>query len=164
MISGRERVFTAVEEELVKLYGAVDLRSPIFDFNYTDYYEAEMGPGLKRKFLSFKDRIDPGKLAEIKLQTNELEARWLKKESFASRPVNLDPGYITRSKLVLASTKNYSHRIYIGKGIYAEIALIFRNKRFVPLETTYPDYRSKGYIEFFTNVRQRNLTGTVRGQ
>jgi len=157
MLSGKSELFDLVESELKRLYGPVDLRSLIIDFDYTDYYKPEMGPNLKRKFLSFCEKIDPGKLARIKTQTIELEKIFSKKEKFVPRPINLDPGYISRSKLVLASTKNYSHRIYLSDGIYAEITLVFRKKQFIPLEMTFPDYRSKAYLDFFTRVRERHL-------
>ena len=157
MLSSKTGLFDLAESELERLYRPVDLRSSILDFDYTDYYEPEMGPDLKRKFISFQKKIDPGKLAGIKLQTIELEKIFSKKEPFVPRPVNLDPGYISRSKLVLASTKNYSHRIYLSDGIYAEITLIFRKKQFIPLEMTFPDYRSEAYIDFFTRVRERHL-------
>lgn len=157
MLSSESRIFDDAEQELVRLYGPVDLSSDIIDFDYTNYYEKEMGSNIKRKFLSFRDKIDPGKLAEIKLQTNDLEVTFSKRKSFMPRPINIDPGYVSRSKLILASTKNYAHRIYLNRGIYAEITLLFRNKKFIALESTYPDYRSEEYIEFFTRVRGRHV-------
>lgn len=158
MLSAKPGIFEEVEQELTKLYGPVDLQSSSIDFNYTDYYESEMGPNLKRKFLSFKHKIDPGKLAGIKLQTQKLEETFAHREDFVSRPVNLDPGYICGSKLVLGSTKDYAHRIYLNHGIYAEITLLYHKKKFIPIQTTYPDYHSEEYIEFFTKVRERHLS------
>ena len=70
------------------------------------------------------------------------------------RPLNLDPGYITPAKLVLASTKDHAHRIYLRDGIYAEVTLSFRGRKWQPLEWTYPDYRRDDYQRFFTECRE----------
>ena len=157
LLSSKRELLDAAESELAALYGPVRLRSADIDFAWTDYYEPDMGPSLRRRFASFAKKIDPGELAAIKIRTNELEQEFARRETFVPRPVNLDPGYICGSKLVLASTKDRSQRIYLAHGIYAEITLDFRKGRFVPVETTYPDYRSPEYIDFFTRVREQHL-------
>jgi hypothetical protein len=157
MLSGRPELLDAAETRLADRYGPVDVRSPLIDFVFTDYYEREMGTGLRRRFVSFGRTIDPGRLAEIKRSTNALEAALAGEAGAVARPVNLDPGYVCGGKLVLASTKDRAHRIYVGEGIYAEVTLVWRKGRFVPLETTYPDYRSGPYLAFFTRARQRHL-------
>jgi len=116
-----------------------------------------MGPGLLRKFVSFARQIDPSEIAAIKLHTNELERSFAPPSPGAPRRINLDPGYICGSKLVLATMKNHSHRIYLGQGVYVEITLEFRKGAFRPLEKTYRDYASEPYIRFFTKVRERYL-------
>jgi hypothetical protein len=109
---------------------------------------------LKRKFISFSSLIDPAKIVEIKLFTNQFEENFLYPYS-KQRRLNLDPGYITLAKLVLATSKNFQHRIYLRKGIYAEITLRYkRGKGFTYWEWTYPDYRSKEYIEIFNHLRE----------
>ena len=111
----------------------------------------EFGPGLQREFLSFEKLMDPGMLADVKLLTNALEQRW----SLAGRrPINLDPGYISPEKLVLATTKNHGHRIYLGRGVYAEVTLAYRNKAYRPWPWTYPDYRSEAYLEIMQAIRR----------
>jgi len=140
-----------IERELIERFGPVGVASPPWPFRFTDYYRAEMGPNLTRKFLAFERRPDPGELASIKRWTNDLESRVA---SPGSRPVNLDPGYVTLSKLVLASTKNYSHRVYLRDGIYAEITLSWVQGAFVPHPWTYPDYRTPFALDFFTQVRR----------
>lgn len=157
MLSSRPALFDEAEVELVRLHGPVGLRSPDLDFAWTDYYDQDMGPGLKRRFISFTAKIDPGRLAEIKIRTNALEAEFAQRHPFVPRPINLDPGYICGSKLVLASAKDRSQRIYLAHGIYAEITLDFRKHHFIPVETTYSDYRSPEYIDFFTRVREQHL-------
>ncbi len=157
MLSGDVTVLDAAEAELAAAYGPIDLRSPDIDFDFTDYYEPQMGKGLRRRFVSFARKIDPADLAAIKRRTNDIEAAFARRSAGVPRPLNLDPGYVCASKLVLASTKDHAHRIYLRDGIYAEITLSFRGKSFVPLETTYPDYRSAAYLEFFTRVRQRHV-------
>lgn len=142
----------AIENE----FGCIDLTSDIWPFDKTDYYKDQTGTSILRQFISLEKLIDPGMLAEMKLHTNKLE------EELADtlrlplpRPVNLDPGIIEPSKLILATTKNYSHRIYIGNGIYAEVTLIFHNGSWRHLEYTYPDYRQECYFDFFNKVRTR---------
>jgi hypothetical protein len=128
--------------------------SDAFDFTETNYYDAEMGAGLKKQFWAFATPIDPGRLAAIKLATNLWEAEYagagLHPES---RPLNLDPGYITLAKLVLASTKDHAHRIYLGDGIFAEVTLSFRGGAWQAFDWTYPDYRRADFHEFFTRCR-----------
>jgi len=141
-------------EHLTNAYGPIALTSEAFDFTETDYYTATMGADLKKQFFAFERWIDAAVLADIKRQTNAWEA-----ENAAlgrhpeSRPLNLDPGYITPAKLVLASTKDHAHRIYLRDGIFAEVTLAFRAGRWQPLEWTYPDYRRDDYQSFFTQCR-----------
>lgn len=149
-IFNSEALIERTEGILYKKFGELDYRSPLFEFNFTDYYEKEIGGGLKRRFISFKKLIPPEKIIEIKLFTNRIEARF-------KRKVNIDPGYITGANLILASTKNYSHRIYLERGIYAEVTLIFREGAFGHLPWTYPDYRTKGYRDCFNEIRKNYL-------
>ena len=141
---------TSLEDE----FGQIEFKSAAFDFDMTDYYTTEMGENLSKIFCAFKNPIEPGVLPDIKLKTNEIELRFARgDEDNSLRTVNIDPGYITLSKLVLASTKDYSHRIFIGKGIYAETTLRFLRGSFVPIDTTYPDYRIPLTIDFFNRAR-----------
>lgn len=154
MISGETNLFDEAEERLIQKFGSVDFKSPILSFQYTPYYESEMGSNLKRKFISFQALIDPAEIGEIKLFTNQLEQDFLHPHSL-DRRINLDPGYLTLSKLVLASTKDYQHRIYLGRGIYAEVTLRYRKgKGFEPWEWTYPDYRTREYLQIFNHLRE----------
>ncbi len=142
-------------EKTDSMWGPVALASPAFEFSETDYYAATMGAGLRKQFFAFEKLIDPGRLAEIKLQTNAWEQQYAAVAKHAeSRPLNLDPGYITLAKLVLASTKDHAHRIYLGQGIYAEITLHFRHGDWQPTQWTYPDYRRPDFQEFFTACRE----------
>ena len=138
--------------------GKIDFTSEVWPFEQTDYYKDQTGPRILRQFVSIKQLIDPGKLAKIKHQTNKLEQKLAKTLALPlPRPVNLDPGIIEPSKLVLATTKNYSHRIYIGKKMYAEVTLIFDKGRWRPQTYTYPDYKQQCYFDFFEIVRTRLL-------
>ncbi|NLG50796.1 MAG: DUF4416 family protein [Chloroflexi bacterium] len=150
MISGHRELFQAAAEALAQRFGAVDYTSAVLPFTYTDYYDEEFGGGLLRQFVSFQPLMDPGKLAEVKVLTNELEEQW---RADGRRRINLDPGYITQAKLVLATTKNYAHRLYIGQGIFAEVTLMYRDGDFRPLPWTYPDYQSEPYLEVLRAIR-----------
>lgn len=140
---------------LRRAFGELAFESPDFAFDpMTGYYRAEMGGGLVKRFVCFREPVMPGDLPEVKLRTNDMERELAGAESGpVSRRVNIDPGYVTPAKLVLASTKDYSHRIYIGRGIYAETTLRCHGGTFSPIDTTYPDYRTPLAIEFFNAVR-----------
>lgn len=131
-------------------FGPIEFISPAINFIHTDYYQNEFGLGLKRKFISLKDLIDPVKLPQIKLFSNKIEKKFSRNNQ---RLINIDPGYMELAKLVLASTKNFAHRIYLNHGIFAEITLTFKDGSFQELSWTYPDYRTKEYIEMFNNIR-----------
>jgi hypothetical protein len=146
-----------VEERLIGAFGAIDYPSDIIPFDFTDYYESEMGDIIDRVFFSFERLIEADQLPEIKRQTNQLEeelaAQLNTPTSTVKRPVNLDPGYIEQAKVVLASTKNFYHRIYLGRGIFGEVTMHFRNNTYQFFPWTYPDYQSKDYQEFFLKMR-----------
>lgn len=138
---------TGAEAALAERFGTPTFASASWPFTWTDYY----GPGLVRTFRAY-GLIDPAEIASIKLWTNEVEARW------PGRPANLDPGYVTPGKLVLATTKDHAHRVYLRDGIYAEATLTWTGGTFVPREWTYPEYRTPEYIAFFNDVRKSVLT------
>ncbi len=157
MLSGDVDLMRRARQMLRRWYGDVDEESETWPFDATDYYEPEMGPELKRMFVSFARLIDPGELAHIKAETNRLEAEICDQAGALPefRLVNLDPGYISLSKLVLATTKDYSHRVYIGDGMYAEATLYWQNGAWRAWPYTYPDYASDRYHAFFARVRDR---------
>ena len=137
-------------------FGERLLTSESFPFTETDYYLKSMGTDLHKQFLAFETRIDPATLPAIKAQTNRWEAGYAQQaEHPEARPLNLDPGYITRAKLVLASTKDHAHRIYLQDGIYAEVTLGFRKGAWYGLPWTYPDYRREDFQDFFTRCREQ---------
>jgi len=157
LAANRQCLYAAVEAVEDK-FDRIDLVSDIWPFDQTDYYKEQTGPNISRQFVSIEQLIDPALLAKVKHKTNKLEQKLAARLALPlPRPVNLDPGIIEPSKLILASTKNYSHRIYIGRKIYAEVTLIFDKGSWRPLPYTYPDYRQQCYFEFFERVRTRLL-------
>lgn len=140
-----------VERELEGEFGPVAARLDFVPYAETKYYEREMGEGLTRGFLAFANAIDPGRLAEIKLKTNEIEARL---SAGGPRRVNLDPGAVDLGKLVLPSCKEAAHRTYLGRGVHAEIEYRFICGTFAPLEWTYPDYRNPRVLAWFNGLRE----------
>lgn len=156
ILAADHQCLEAATGALEKQLGAIDLVSDAWLFDKTDYYKDQTGDKIVRQFVSIKKLIDPGKLAKIKHKTNRLEQKLARKLSLdLFRPVNLDPGIIEPSKLILATTKDYSHRIYIGKKMYAEVTLIFEAGNWRHLEYTYPDYKQQSYFDFFDKVRIR---------
>ena len=140
---------------LIQRLGPIDFTSELMPFTSTTYYETEMGGNIQRQFISFERLVDAGTLAEMKLFTNTVEQMYaLEKPSGNARRVNLDAGYLCLAKLVLASTKDHAHRIYLRDGIYAEITLRFYRKTFQPWEWSYPDYRLPTYIAIFNEIRE----------
>ena len=158
ILTANQYYLQAAIESLTSEFGKADLTSDVWPFTQTNYYKKETGENILRQFITIEKLIDPGILAEIKLKTNQIEQKLAAEFKFdLPRPVNLDPGIIEPSKLILASTKNYSHRIYIGEKIFAEVTLIFDKGMWCPLPYTYPDYKQDCYHDFFTKVRQRLL-------
>lgn len=142
-------------ERAVAAWGPVALASPRFDFTETDYYQPTMGAGIQKCFWAFERLIDPAALVEVKIETNAWEAEYATKGGHVEpRPLNLDPGYLTPAKLVLASTKDHAHRLYLSRGIYAEVTLFYKDRRWQHRDWTFPDYRRGDYQQFFAECRE----------
>lgn len=156
LIAGDEALFAEAETALAEAFGAIDLRSEVVDFDLTDYYAQQMGQGLLRRFVTFEPLSDPGCLAAAKHRTNAIEAEIAARHADGPpRPANLDVGYLTPARLILASMKDFAHRVYVGQGVYAEVTIQFRDGEWRPLEWTFPDYASGRYDAFLTLARQR---------
>ena len=145
-----EAVLIRAEYFLKKMFGKIDFESKNIAFNQTDYYQKEFGRNLSRKFISFEKLIDPRDLPAIKSRTRKIEK---KLSSGLNRNINIDPGYLDLAKLVLATTKDFKHRIYLNRGIFAEVTLFYTDKGFKPWEWTYPDYKTDEYTEIFNQIR-----------
>ncbi len=141
-----------VEKHLEERFSEVENRSDFFDFSHTNYYKKEMGEGLHKYFVIFAELIDPHDIAGIKLLSNEIEDVFA--DADGNRKVNIDPGYISEAKILLATTKNFDHRIYIDDGIFGDIQLRLRYGNYVESDWTYPDYRLPEVKEFF--IKERN--------
>lgn len=147
-------VLEAAVTILEDTYGEIDLRGRAREFVHTSYYDGEMGTPLFRCFLAFRDLVKPDELPLIKLFTNSLEDRFSRNEPAAGRLINLDPGYMGHGSVILATTKNYSHRVYLRSGIYAEPTYRVLGKRWVPYDWTYPDYKIRETQDFFHDLRE----------
>jgi hypothetical protein len=141
-----------VEHALEPAFGPVVLRSSRLPFTQTSYYEREMGGQLMRCYVAFEPLRGVSELAAAKHLTNELERLWSVAD--VQRQVNLDPGYLDLAKVVLATTKDYTHRLYIGAGMYAEVTLRYHRNSYQPWEWTYPDYRESTALTFFNQLRE----------
>ena len=151
MIFAEEKTRERAEEKLRKIYGAPEPYERILPFDDTDYYHDEFGKPLKRKLVCFKRLLKKENISKIKLTTNRIENHFRVDEK---RTVNIDPGYVTEAKLVLLTTKDYTHRVYVGRRIFAESTLFFQKGTFRPWPWTYPDYAREELISYFNGVRE----------
>lgn len=155
IFSRHESALAWARQAVVAAWGATWIESPCFDHGETTYYEASMGTGLRKQFLILQRAYDPAELAQSKLESNSWEDHLANVGDYPeSRPVNIDPGYLTMTKLVLASAKDRAHRIYLSQGIYGEECLYFLDRRWQARPWTYPDYRRDDFQEFFVAARE----------
>lgn len=166
LLAGNEEQLAAARWELTQWYGNIDAASAIIPFTFTDYYTDQMGPSLLRQWVRFKNLFSPEHLAKCKLETNMAEtllARQFREHPTAGgdpsvvRPINIDPGYVHRYKVILATTKDHSHRVYLNEGIYAEVTLHWSQNTWTPWPWTYADYKSDTARVFFTEARMAYL-------
>lgn len=149
-----ERLINETIDRVSSAYGVPDFISEIVPFNYTDYYGNEMGENLLRRFIAMETLIRPEELPDIKLATNQIEA---KTAVDSKRTINIDPGYISKAHLILATGKSYTHRPYLRDGIYADLTLIYQGKKFCVLPWTYPDYADEKQLFMLSNIRAKYL-------
>ncbi|NLD35731.1 MAG: DUF4416 family protein [Desulfatiglans sp.] len=159
LFSAEQELIDQVIIELKEAFGAVDVITPWLMFDRTRYYEKEMGWPLYRRFVTFRDLISPEGLVDRKLISNAIEERYTES---GKRRINIDPGYICLERLVLATGKNYTHRIYLSKGIYADLTLVFNKGTFKALEWSYRDYADAESIGFF-NIEREKYKNQLRG-
>lgn len=150
VLISRTEVLTELEDCLIKCWGDIDLKTEAVPFEYTDYYNKEMGTPIYRCFFSFQNLIAPEDLPAIKIRTNEIELGYAQGDK---RKVNLDPGILSLSKFILATTKNNVHRIPMNRGIYGELTLQFKDRDFHPLEWTYPDFAGRENRDLLIRIR-----------
>jgi len=135
-------------------WGEIKLTSEPFPLVETSYYDDEMGPDQKKQFWAFSKLRSPDDLPDWKHQSNAWEEQAASLGNWnEQRPLNLDPGYISEAKLVLATTKDRNHRIFLRDGIYAEVTLHFHQKQWKSWPWTYPDYQRAEYHAFFQECR-----------
>jgi len=153
-----EELLPVARELITEQLGVIDLCSPVWPFSSTKYYAEEMSDTLYRQFVSLAQPDDPARLVDLKLRSNRAELADAESRGRGQRrAINPDPGYITPAKLVLATTKDYSHRVHLGRGIYAETTLQFHAGCWEAWPWTYPDYADSTYHGFFVQVRKRLL-------
>jgi hypothetical protein len=139
---------------LEQAFGPVELTSATLDFDQTRYYERDMGAALKKRFFAFRELVAADSLAKIKRRTNDMESELARSGSYpVPRPLNLDPGFLSLGKFQLATTKDQSHRIYVGEGVYAEVTLRYQAGCFEPWPWTYADYRQPAVLDFLQEAR-----------
>ncbi len=151
-----DRSYESVHRLIIRHFGRVDATLAPQPFRFSSYYDAEMGPGLQRTLFSIEALVDPSTLASLKDAANRVEEATATGDGDAPfrRTVNLDPGLLSLSRVILATTKASAHRIPLSNGLYAEITLLFRRGAYSAMEWTYPDYRSDAFREWLAGVRR----------
>lgn len=141
---------------MAECWGAPQVISAAIPFEAGGYYTASMGSELTKTLVALDGFRDPAELADWKHQTNVWEAEYAAQSNHPDeRPLNLDPGYITQAKLVLATTKDRDHRIYLRRGMFAEVTLTYVGKRWQHHRWSYPSYRTDEVADFTNQCRQR---------
>jgi hypothetical protein len=156
VLTARRDIFSEAMQILTANFGRPDFISAAMPFDYTNYYEKEMGKSLTRRMVSFDKLIRPESLPDVKLLTNRVEDRF---SSDGCRLINIDPGYISPAHLILATGKGYTHRPYLRDGIYADLTLIFTDGAFRVLPWTYPDYAGQEMTSLLHKIRKKYLQG-----
>lgn len=141
-----------VEAALERKWGLIERRSEIHPFEYSSYYEEEFGSPLMRFFLVFSKTLSPEKIVLYKLESNAIESE---NAVNGKRRWNIDPGFIDLDKIVLATTKPATYRIYLGDGIHAQSTLFFKDRSFHPWPWTYRDYKEEWSLAFFKKARDQ---------
>ena len=153
-----EELIPEVNTLFEEKFSAIEKRSHEYEFVHSTYYSREMGDKLIKYFVSFKELIDKQKLPDVKMQTMKMEEIFFYlKDGIHCRKVNIDPGYMTHSKVILATSKNYSHRVYLGKGVFAELTYLISKHGWKTLDWTYPDYKDSKVIYLFEELRKDYL-------
>lgn len=157
LLSAEIDLLDSVEDDLRSIFGPIASRSETLAWTESTFYQAEMGTGLLRRFVSFAALHSPGELAGFKLQTQLIESRYCRANPARGRRINVDPGYLDSFKVVLASTKNAGQRIYLGSGIYAEATLMYHTGNWHGLPYTYRDYLWPETRQFLSALRAAYL-------
>jgi hypothetical protein len=144
----KQKLFDILKER----FGEIDLVSGEIPFDFSNYYNPEMENNLRRFWISFENLIFTSELADIKIFTNSVENNFAVNNK---RKINIDPGYVTPANIVLATTKDFSHRIYLSKGIYGEVTTIYEKGEYIKLPWSYPDYLSLAATDFFLKIRTK---------
>jgi hypothetical protein len=153
MVNDKELI-PKIDKILSDTFSKIELVSDIYDFNHSDYYNPEMGDLIFKYFISFDLLINKEDLPNVKKETISIEDEFLiERKGSICRNINIDPGYLTHSKVIVSTSKNYSHRIHLKDGVFAELTYIISKEGWKPLEWTYPDYRSNLVIDYFTRLR-----------
>ncbi|MDR0977505.1 MAG: DUF4416 family protein [Endomicrobium sp.] len=154
IISSSDEITQKSYKKLIEKFTKIDLVSKIIPFDFSRYYNSEMGSNLERFWISFEGLISSSVIAGVKIFTNSIENVF---SVNGKRKINIDPGYITPANIILATTKDYSHRIYLQKGIYAEVTAIYQKNSYLKLPWSYPDYLSSAAVDFFLKTRTKLL-------
>jgi|WetSurMetagenome_2_1015567.scaffolds.fasta_scaffold00017_42 hypothetical protein len=146
---------------LADRFGAIDFEGTDHEFDVTDYYGPEMGAPLYRRIFSFENLAEPSMLVNMKLTCNAIE---ISLGQGGRRTVNCDAGYLDHNKVVLASAKEAGQKIYLGRGIYADLAGRYKAGKYQPFEWSFPDFKDGRYDEELLEIRRIYLEQAKRNK
>lgn len=154
VFSREASLINEVASRFEKIAGLLDYASELMAFDHTDYYRKEMGAPLYKRFFAVEQISDPAGLVEIKIQTNRVEEEYHQGDN---RTVNIDPGYLAVNRLILATGKDVAHRVYLDKGVWADLSLVYQHGAWKDLPWTYPDYSSNDVKTILLEIRKKYL-------
>ncbi len=133
-------------------FGPEDYVSRPVLFDHTEFYREEMGEPLYRIFTSYSPLVHPQYLVTAKLEAGRIEQELA--GSAGKRRVNIDPGVLDYLKVVLASFKYQAQKIYLDRGVWADLILYYRKGGWAKFEWTFPDFKAGLYDRSLLEVRR----------
>jgi len=146
--------FEKSKASIVERWGAIDYEGADHLFDVTTYYESEMGTPLYRRIVTLETIRSPKEIVDMKLECNAIEAGLVVN---GKRAVNLDAGYLDHNKVLLASAKEAGQKVYLDKGIYADLAGRYKDGCYRPFEWSFPDFKDGRYDSELLIIRTSYL-------
>ncbi|ADG70401.1 DUF4416 family protein [Brachyspira murdochii] len=146
-------IYNLALEKLINNFGEIEVISDEYLFSHSIYYKEEMGDTLNKRFIVFKNMIERDYISNVKRITDNIEREYLDDKN--NRKINIDPAILTLENFILVTNKNFTHRIYLKDGVFADLTLIYKKKEgYTELPWTYADYSSDETKKFLKKIRE----------